>query len=191
MGSPARDTVRCGVKTEDFFPQIVVEPAHDADDDDEHRHAQGDADDGDERDDGNKGPFGPQITQGQQEFKRQFRHGAQAKGASVRVSMKGATRCTQDAPALTGRRYRSGRRKRIAFGQCRISSRQKKLADQQINPAQRHVHERRENRTEPDPERQNRKARWPRSTATRPAARARPPVSNCRENPNRGSPKSR
>jgi len=38
---------------------------------DEHRHAEGDADDGDERDDGNESPFwAGRITHGQQKFKR-------------------------------------------------------------------------------------------------------------------------
>ena len=62
------------VEAEDFFAQFVVEPAHDADDDDEHRDAQRDAEDGNERDDGNESPFGPQITQRQEQFKRQSRH---------------------------------------------------------------------------------------------------------------------
>ena len=74
------------VEAEDFFTQVVVEPAHDADDDDKHGDAEGDAENGNERDDGNESPFGPQIAQGQQKFKRQFRHGAQrlkANDASV------------------------------------------------------------------------------------------------------------
>src|SRR5208282_6221280 len=45
----------------------------------------------------------------------------------------------QNSSALTERRYRLARRKWIAFGQCRISSRQKKLAEKHINPAEREM----------------------------------------------------
>ena len=72
-----REDFQVRVEAEDFFAQIVVEPAHDADDNDEHRDTERDAENGNERDDGNESPFGPQVTQRQQKFKRQFRHGAQ------------------------------------------------------------------------------------------------------------------
>ena len=88
------------VEAEDFFAQIVVEPAHHADDDDEHGHAERDADDGDERDDGDKRPFGPQITQREQQFKRQSRHGGRLKTGATRVN---------EAREAHGRTLRGGR----------------------------------------------------------------------------------
>ena len=62
------------VEAEDFLAQVVVEAAHDADDNHQHRHAERDAKNGNERDDGDKRPSGAQITQRQEQFKRQFRH---------------------------------------------------------------------------------------------------------------------
>ena len=57
----------------------MVEAAHHADDDDEHGDAERDAEDRDERDDGDERPFGPQVAQRQKQFKRQFRHGRSVK----------------------------------------------------------------------------------------------------------------
>ena len=50
-----------GVEAEDLLAQLVVEAAHDADDDDEHRDAQRDAQHGNQRDHRDEGPFGPQV----------------------------------------------------------------------------------------------------------------------------------
>ena len=49
----------------------VVEPGHDANHNDEHRHTQRDAQHGNQRDDRDERPFGPQISQRQQQFERQ------------------------------------------------------------------------------------------------------------------------
>ena len=64
------------VEAENLFPQIVVEPAHHADDDDENGDAERHAENGNQRDNRDKRPFGPQITQRQEKFKRQSRHRA-------------------------------------------------------------------------------------------------------------------
>src|SRR5581483_1887713 len=66
-----RVNLEVGVEAENAVAQLLVEAAHHADDDDQHRHAERDAEYGDEGDDGDEGPFGAQIPQRQQQFKRQ------------------------------------------------------------------------------------------------------------------------
>jgi hypothetical protein len=68
-----------GVESKDSVAQLLIEAGHDADDDDEHGHSQGDAEDGNQGDDRNKRPFGPEIPQRKQQFERQTRHWAEAK----------------------------------------------------------------------------------------------------------------
>ncbi len=75
------------VEAKDFIAQVVVKAAHDADNDDEHRHADRDPYDGDEGDDRDERPFGPQIAEGQHQFKRQLRHDfGRLKAAGPRVN---------------------------------------------------------------------------------------------------------
>ena len=62
------------VETEDFVAQLAVEPAHDADDDDQHGDAQHDADDGNKRDDRDKRAFRFEIAETEEKFKRQASH---------------------------------------------------------------------------------------------------------------------
>lgn len=63
-----------GIEAENFFLELFIEAAHDADDDNEDGDAERHAENGDQRNDGNERSFGPQIPQRQQQFKRQARH---------------------------------------------------------------------------------------------------------------------
>lgn len=88
-----------GIETEDAVAQFAVEPGHDTDDDDEDGHAEGDADDGDESDDRNKGAFRPQIAERQEQFEWQARH----PGGQVNVRECG---CSSFPPTRTSWRGR-------------------------------------------------------------------------------------
>src|ERR1035437_6296898 len=57
-----------------FLAQLAVEPAHHGNDNNEHPHADGHADEGDERDDGNECALGFEITKAKKQFERQTRH---------------------------------------------------------------------------------------------------------------------
>ena len=88
------------VETQDLVPQLAVETAHDADDNDQHRDAQSDAQHGNQGDDRNERPLGPQIPQRQQQFKRQPRHRPQANRPAATHVNAGNDR--QHALALAG-----------------------------------------------------------------------------------------
>src|SRR6185437_13786135 len=74
------------VEAENRVAQLLVEPAHDADDDDKHRHSQGDAGDGYQCDDADERPFRPQIPQRDQEFEWQPRHSPKLNSRCPRVN---------------------------------------------------------------------------------------------------------
>ncbi len=86
------------VKPQHFLTQFLVKTVHHTDDNDEHGHAEHDAGNGNQGDDGNERPFGPQIAQREEQFKRQSRHAPQAKhrdgpcqrGASSRALISGS-----------------------------------------------------------------------------------------------------
>src|SRR6185503_17950666 len=85
------DNSEVRVETKNFVSQLFVKTAHHANDDDEHRDAQSDSQHGNQSDDRYKGPFGPQIPEGKQQFERQPRHGGTLKGTEegVNLSTKG------------------------------------------------------------------------------------------------------
>ena len=62
------------VETKDGLTQMMIEAGHHTDHDNQNGDPQGDAHDRNQTDYGNKRPFGPQIPQRQQQFKRQPRH---------------------------------------------------------------------------------------------------------------------
>src|SRR5208282_3647112 len=98
-----------------------------------------DTDDGDERDDGNKRPFGPQVAQREEQFKRQFRHEGRLNVLRWSSSFS--------LLAGTGLSLNSNNSsERIALCLCFRNSRQKKLAQEHIDPAQHEM--RRENESE-------------------------------------------
>ena len=68
-----------GIEAQDLLAQLGVEPAHDADDDDQHRDTQRDAQHGNQCDHRDERPFGPQVPQRQQQFERQPRHAPEAR----------------------------------------------------------------------------------------------------------------
>ena len=85
-GLAARQDLDMGIEPEDLLLQLGVEPAHDADDDDQHRDAQRDAQHGNQSDHRDEGPFGPQVPQRQQQFERQPRHAPEARRRPRRVN---------------------------------------------------------------------------------------------------------
>ena len=78
-----------GIEAEDFIAHLPIKPAHHADDDDEHGHAQHDANDGNQRDDRNKRPLGTQVTQREKQFKRQLGHARRLDGEGASVNEPG------------------------------------------------------------------------------------------------------
>ena len=68
------ENFQMSVEAENFVAQLLVEAAHDANDDDQHRDAQRYAEHGNQSDDRDERPFGPQVPQRQQQLKRQARH---------------------------------------------------------------------------------------------------------------------
>src|SRR5438045_3915670 len=86
--TPRPRTAAARSEAQDLPAQVMVETAHDADDDDEDGHAEGDADDRDQGDDRNESPFGAQITQRQQQLKRQFRHDRRLETPLSRVNWR-------------------------------------------------------------------------------------------------------
>jgi Peptidase family M50 len=63
------------VEVDHFLPQLAIEPGHDCDDENEHGHSQGYAENRNEGDDGKKRSLRFQIPQGQKKTKRQFQFG--------------------------------------------------------------------------------------------------------------------
>ena len=74
------------IEAEDGVAHLLIKAAHHADDDDEHRDAQRHAEHGNQGDDRNERALGPQVTQRQQQFKRESRHARKLDSRCVSVN---------------------------------------------------------------------------------------------------------
>lgn len=52
-----------GIEAQNLVPKLAVEAAHDADNNNQHGNTQRDAQNGNQSDNGNKSPFGPQVPE--------------------------------------------------------------------------------------------------------------------------------
>src|SRR5205085_5200600 len=78
-----------GFEAEDFFFEVVIEPAHDAQDDDEHGDTEHDADNADQSDDGNERALGTQVAQRDHQLEGQPRHAREGRARVLNLSNAG------------------------------------------------------------------------------------------------------